>query len=98
MKKKKKSYWLSFSYQEVNQGVCCVKATSKKKAKEKSDKLGLTPKNDDVLCSRIPYLESGMKINTFYSLKDMMNIGYIPVRTEACVCPDCMEKLLSGDL
>ena len=90
--KNKKLYWLSFSFQARNQGVGCVKAYSKKKAIKKSEKLGLMPKCDDIFCVEIPYLESNMKLNKFYSSKDMKNIGY-STTSEMNICDDCIEYL-----
>lgn len=90
--KNKKLYWISFSYQAKNQGVCCVKEYSKEKAIKKSEKLGLMPENDDIFCAEIPYLESNMKLNKFYSLKEMKNIGY-STTSEMNICDDCINSM-----
>lgn len=90
--KNKKLYWISFSYQAKNQGVCCVEAESSEEAKQVSEELGLIPINDDIFCAEIPYLESGMKLNVFYSKKEMKNIGYYTT-SEMNICDDCIKDL-----
>lgn len=90
--KNNKLYWLSFSLKGKNQGICCVEANSLEDAEKVSEQLKLTPKNDDVFVAEIPELDPGIKINIFYSSKEMKDLGYFST-TELGICDECIDEM-----
>lgn len=72
----KKLYWISFSYEGENQGVCMTESTSKKKAIEKVK--AISPKSDDILCLECPVAE--ISLDRFYTKEEMSDEGYLTTR------------------
>lgn len=72
--------WVSFSFQERNQGICNVEADTDKGALRRCLDLNITPVYDDVLILSIPQPE--VSLDKLITKSEVVNLGHIPISSE----------------
>lgn len=69
-----KWYWLSFSLNGTNQGVCNVQTESSTEALAKAKKLGIVPEYDDI--ESIGMDEAELPADIFFTRQQMIDKNY----------------------
>lgn len=73
-----KWFWLSFSLDGTNQGVCNVQAEDNNDAFSKAESLGLVPEYDDI--EDFVMDEAELPADTFFTKQQMIDKDYEPIK------------------
>lgn len=85
-------WWLSFSLENVNVGVCLIRADTKEAALERAASIGAPVHKENVhvlaiLSTTDQIVGEKIEVDRFYTKQEMAKIGYGTVDT----CKDCTD-------